>query len=368
MSDARDGVGEWPLRRLLTEVMGSGPNSADDMTRAQATEAMNRLLTGDPAPTTLGAFLLGNRWKRNTPEELAAFVDAMRERSVRGAEPAVSPVDCGANYDGKTETALLGVAAGIVAGAAGTPVVAHSADRLPATSGVVYRHVLDELGVETDLDPTASAAMVDETGFGFYYQPRFNPGVHALLERREALGVRTLLNTVETLANPANASTHLGSFFHRSFPEKIIDTVRESRTLEVDRVVMVRGLEGYDDARPERTTLVEWRGGSVEETDLDAASLGLSVSTDDLGVSDVAGDSASITEGVIGGDRSGRLAEAVLLNAGLRIYAGGDVDSVAAGVERARQAVDDGRAATVLSRLRSFDPDQALAPTTVEAG
>jgi anthranilate phosphoribosyltransferase len=72
MPTERDG---WSLRRLMTEVVGSGHKSADDMTRSQAREAMERIVGGEPPDTTLGAFLLANRWKRNTPEELAAIAD-----------------------------------------------------------------------------------------------------------------------------------------------------------------------------------------------------------------------------------------------------------------------------------------------------
>ncbi|MFC6988816.1 anthranilate phosphoribosyltransferase [Haloplanus sp. GCM10025708] len=348
---------EWTLKRLLTDVMGSGPKSASDMTREQATQGFERVLSGESDPTTLGAFLLANRWKTSAPVELAAFVDAMRERSVRTASPEASPVDCGANYDGKSETALLGVAAGLVAAAAGTPVVAHSADRVPAKGGCAYKHVLDELGVPTDLTPEASAAMVDEVGFGFYYQPRFNPDVHALLDRRDAMGVRTSVNTVETLADPANAGVHLGSFYHLSYATRIIDTVRESG-LPVSRVVMFQGLEGYDDVRPGYTKVAEWTEGDDEISDfeIETAELGMDLERDDLAVADLPADSARVTEEVLAGERTDGFADAVALNAALRLYARTDVETVEAGVERARDVIAEGSAADALADLRQFDP------------
>lgn len=349
---------EWALKELLTDVIGSGPNSATDMSKAQAASAMKHLLADDSDPVTIGAFLLANRWKRNTPEELASFIDVMRDLSVESTDVSVSPVDCGANYDGKTKTALLGVAAGIVAAAAGTPVVVHSANRIPATKGVTYRDVLADLRVETDITPTQSGAMVAETGFGFFYQSQFNPLVHQLLPRREALGVRSFLNTIETLANPANASCHLGSFFHRSFPEKIIDTIKASQSLEFDRVVMVRGLEGYDDARPERTTLIEWQDGSIQERDINAASFGLSVTSEDLGVTDVRQESAMLTESVLNHSSPEPIIEAVTFNAALRMYTAQDVGSIEAGISKARDVIRDGRAQEVLAELRSFSSVQ----------
>ena len=346
--------GDWPLKRLNSEVVASGPRTSEDMTREQAREAFTRLAYGAPAPSTAGAFLVANRWKSNTPTELAAFVDAMREECEL-AEPDVDPVDCGANYDGKAGTALLGVAAGVTAAAAGTPVVIHSGDRTPTKNGDAYKHVLDELGVETDLAPEASAAMVDETGFGFYYQSRFNPLVADLREIRDQLGVRTPINTVETLANPANADVHLGSFFHLPFAKRVTNTLRESETQSVSRVLMVQGLEGYDDVRPGYTKTAEWRGGDIEEDAIETAAFGMDVERADLEVDDTATDSARVTEDVLAGERDGAFAAAVALNAGLRIYAGGGADTVAEATDAARDAVADGSTADVLASLREFE-------------
>ena len=347
-------TGEWTLKRLMTEVVGSGHKSADDMTRAQAEAAMRRVLDREADPTTLGAFWLANRWKRNTPEELAAFVDTMRERC-RIAAPEADPVDCGANYDGKGRTALLGVAAAAVSAAAGVPVAVHSGDRVPTQEQDAYKHVLDELGVRTDLAPGESAQMVDRTGVGFYYQPRFSPAVDGLRDRRAAMGVRTFLNTVETLANPAAASTHLGSFYHLAFAERLVDTTAASESLPFDRVVLFQGLEGYDDIRPGSTVVAEWRAGSsLDDYEIATADYGMDVEREDLAVEDVAADSAAVTEAVLAGEREGAFADAVALNAALRVYAGGGADSIEAGIDAARDAIASGDAADILAAMQTF--------------
>ncbi|USZ70286.1 anthranilate phosphoribosyltransferase [Natronosalvus halobius] len=354
MAQATQDFGEWPLKRLMTEIVGSGPKSADDMTREQAREAFRRILADEPDPTTLGAFWLANRWKKNTPEELAAFTDVMREESVVTAEPDCDPVDCGANYDGKHTTAVLGVAAGIVAAAAGTPIVTHSGDRVPTQKATAYKHVLDELGVRTELEPRESAEMVDETGFGFYYQPTFSPGVHALYDRRDQMGVRTFVNTIETVANPANANVHLGSFYHLAFAKKTCDLVAESEALEFSRVVMFQGMEGYDDIRPGYTKVADWRAGEFDDFEIETAEYGMEMENDDLAVDDVDADSAAITEAVLAGERDDHFADAVALNAAFRMFARDDVADLEDGLERARAVIDDGSAAAVLEDLRAF--------------
>jgi len=352
--DGEEAAGEWPLKRLMTEVVGSGHKSAEDMDRGQAREAMARILAGTPAPTTLGAFWLANRWKRNTPEELAAFVDVMRERTIETATPDCDPVDCGANYDGKGRTALLGVGAGAVAAAAGTPVVVHSGDRTPTQKQDAYEHVLDELGVRTDLAPEESAAMVDDTGVGFYYQPNFAPGVVELFDRRDEMGVRTFVNTVETLVNPAGADVHLGSFFHLAFAKRIVDTFGEMASQDVGTVLMFQGLEGYDDIRPGSTTVAEFRDGAFDDFEVETAEYGMDFESEDLEVGEVAADSAAVTEAVLTGEREDHFADAVALNAALRIYARGDAPDLDAALDDAQRVLESGDAAAVLEELRAF--------------
>ncbi|MFB6160055.1 MAG: anthranilate phosphoribosyltransferase [Haloferacaceae archaeon] len=360
MAGATQEFGEWPLKRLMTEVVGSGPKSAEDMTREQAREAFERILADEPDPTTLGAFWLANRWKHNDATELAAYTDVMCER-VEYATPEADPVDCGANYDGKGETAILGVAAGVVAAGAGTPVVTHSGDRVPTQKQDASKHVLDALGVATELTPRDSAAMVDETGFGFYYQPAFNPAVQDLIDRRDRMGVRTFVNTIETIANPAGAPVHLGSFYHLAFAKKMCETFELSEHHDLDRVIMFQGMEGYDDIRPGYTKVAEWEAGesagtSGEFTDyeIETREYGMDFETDDLAVEDVAADSARITEEVVAGERDDRFRDAVALNAAFRIYARDDAATLEEGLAAARASIDDGSAAAVLEDLRSF--------------
>jgi len=353
MSQPTATFGEWPLQRLMTEVVGSGHKSADDMNRDQAREAFRRILAGEPAETTLGAFWLANRWKRNTPTELAGFTDTMRKENVETAEPDCDPVDCGANYDGKHTTAILGVGAGLVAAAAGTPVVTHSGDRIPTQEADAYKHVLDELGVQTDLSPEESAAMTDDVGFGFYYQPRFNPGVAALYDRRAEMGVRTFVNTIETLGNPANADVHLGSFYHLAFAKRIVDTFTEMESQDLSRVIMFQGLEGYDDIRPGSTVVAEW-DGEFEDYEIETGEYGMDFEREDLEVDAVAADSATITEEVLAGDHDDQFADAIALNAAVRIYARDDTETLADGLELARTVLADGSAADKLDALKQF--------------
>jgi anthranilate phosphoribosyltransferase len=75
---------------------------------------------------------------------------------------------------------------------------------------------------------------------------------------------------------------------------------------------------------------------------------------EDLGVEDVALESARITEEVLAGDREDNFTDAIAVNAALRIYAGGDAEDISGGLEAARDALESGAAAEKLEALRSF--------------
>jgi len=343
------------LMRLMTEAVGSGPKTADDMSREQAGEALRAILTGVAHPVTVGAFLCANRWKHNTWEELAGYIEAMRSYQIRTAPARSGVVDCGANYDGKTRTALLGVAAGLVAAAAGVPVALHSGDRIPTKYGCTYTHVLDALGVPTDLSPEESARSLETTGFGFYYQPRYNPRFHALLDYRNHVGVRTFLNTIERLANPADAHIHLGSFFHLPFARKIIRALTALRSCRYERILLFQGLEGYDDLNPRRTKMVEWRDGAVREFELEPATLGFTFTRKAVQVKNLPETSARITREVLSGARRDHFANAVALNAALRIYAGSDQTSLGEALAVAQSVIQGGQGMAVLEQLQSLE-------------
>jgi anthranilate phosphoribosyltransferase len=119
---------------------------------------------------------------------------------------------------------------------------------------------------------------------------------------------------------------------------------------------MFQGMEGYDDIRPGYTKVAEWTDGDFTDYEIETAEYGMDFEYDDLGVDpdDVAGDSARITREVLTGERDGDFADAVALNAAFRIYARADVDTLDAGLDRAREVIDSGDAAATLEDLQAF--------------
>jgi anthranilate phosphoribosyltransferase len=96
------------------------------------------------------------------------------------------------------------------------------------------------------------------------------------------------------------------------------------------------------------------RGGEIDDFDIETPEHGMDFESEDLSVESVAADSATITEEVLSGARDDHFADAVAVNAALRIYAGGDADGIGAGLDAAWNAIESGAAADRLEALTAF--------------
>ncbi|HSP56382.1 MAG TPA: anthranilate phosphoribosyltransferase, partial [Dehalococcoidia bacterium] len=111
--------------RGYLRAIGQGPRTGRSLTTDEARDAMSLILSGGATAAQAGAFLLLQRYKGESPEELLGLAEAVREGanlirpSVRGL------LDIGSPYDGRTKSIVVSPASAIVAAAAGVSVVMH---------------------------------------------------------------------------------------------------------------------------------------------------------------------------------------------------------------------------------------------------
>jgi anthranilate phosphoribosyltransferase len=324
--------------------VGDGPRGARHLSREEAREAARAILEGEWDPVTLGGFLLAMRWKGETEEELAGLLEGLRDFLVSGSgfegethaysgdsqapelgEPARrSWLDVSGAYDGREETVPVGVAASILAVAAGQPVVLHGAEGIPVKAGVTPVGVLKALGIRPAASPGEAEEQVGVLGITCLEQASFHPRLWGLLPRRWAVAKRTFLNTLEPHLNPLRAGCHLGSVFHPPFAERVAKAL--SLTGIFRRVVIIAGEEGGEELRPGGSLLVEWEEGMAEPrpSTLRPRELGLDWKPRRFtgnAVSWRAEEAARLTEDVLG-RREQELGEAAVANAALRLYSG----------------------------------------------
>jgi anthranilate phosphoribosyltransferase len=334
----------------LREALGALAEGRE-LGRAGARAAMEAILAGEATQAQLGAFLMGLRLRGETAAEVAGFVEAMREASLRVECRFAAAIDlCGTGGDG-AGTVNISTGAALVAAAAGARVAKHG--NRAASSRAGSADVLEALGVPIDLDPAAAARALAEQGFAFLFAPRYHPSMrHAAGPRRE-LGLRTVFNVLGPLTNPAGVRRQLLGVYSDRLRGLLAEALL---ALGAERVWVVHspragggGLDELGLEGPSRVSAVE--GGAVRELEVTPEDAGLARRPGaDLRGGDAA-ENARRLEAVLGGER-GAVREAVLLNAAAALHLAGLAGDLREGAARAAEAIDSGRARALLEELR----------------
>jgi len=328
--------------RAVIKAVGTGPRGSRALTFDEAHAATSALLHGEVSPVQAGAFLIAMRIKGETPPELAGMTQALRDgaRSVASDRPVGGRpvVACAGAFDGMADAPHLSLAAAVLAAAAGARIVVHCGATLGPKRGVTPADVLAALGGPARPDPAESLEMLERSDVALVHAGAAIPGWDALADVRDEIGLRGPLHSAEKLVDHLGATRFVVGHTHSSYRERIIDALK---LLGAHRAVAVRGIEGSDVLRPGRPSAADAHGA------LELPEAPGSVLRGD-GDPDV---SAALTRAICAGDVHGVAAQAATLSAGVRLYAAGRCDSVAAGAGLAAAAIADGRASATLEAL-----------------
>lgn len=338
--------------------VGGGARVSKDLSYNEAKDAMNAIVDGAYHPVTFGSFTLALRWKPETAEEMAGFADAMNERIIKPdvLQPVYGLVSSAGAYDGKERTVNFSIAASLTAAAAGVPTLIHGSENIPAKYGMTPFHILRELGINPLRTVNEAMHGLHTCGIGYLHQSVVNPQMHNLLEHRKQVGKRTFLNSIEPLINPYNASAHIGGFFHRPFGELMGNAIATMET-GFPRALMIAGIEGSDEIKPGRSLIVEWNDNQLQTYYIEPFHFGIHASDEET-ASKVSGDihamakeSAELITAYLNQSAPEGYCDLVLLNAGLRIYAGGITATIEDGYQLARQVYQEGKVSDVFQRI-----------------
>jgi len=326
--------------------------SGNHLTADHASAVLSEIMEGRSSEVQTGAFLISLRTKGETVPELVGLARTMRSLATPVNATRGDLVDT-AGTGGGPSTFNVSTTAAIVAAGAGCAVAKHGNRSNTSLSGSA--DLLEALGVDIELDSALVGRSIDEVGFGFLFAPRHHQAMAHVAPVRKELAVRTIFNFLGPLTNPAGASRQVIGVADRQYQETIAEALVG---LECEAALVVAGDDGLDEisiSGPSR--MIEVVDGSTRELIVNPGDYGIELAD----LSTVAGgtpeDNADATRAVLEGERSPRR-DLVLLNAAAAIYVGGQADDFAAGVEAAREAIDSGAAAGVLSRLVSFTADR----------
>ena len=312
----------------------------------EASEVLEIIMAGDASEVQISALLIGLRTKGETVEEIAGLARAMRSFAA-GVRTARDELVDTAGTGGGRSTFNVSTTAALIAAGAGCAVAKHGNRSATGRSGSA--DVLEALGVNIDLEPQAVGTCIDEVGFGFMFAPRHHQATRFVVPVRKELAVRTIFNFLGPLTNPAGARRQVVGVSDAAYVEILAGALA---LLGVDRALVVSSQDALDEMSISApTTVVEVDGPDLKTYTVRPEDCGLATAADADAVSGGSPqDNAATTRAIFAGERGPRRDLAVL-NAGAAIYAGGRVDGLAAGVEAAQAAIDDGSATKTLDAL-----------------
>jgi anthranilate phosphoribosyltransferase len=211
------------------------------LTRAEAAEAFDAMLSGEVTPAQMGGFLMALRVRGESVEELTGAVSAMRSKmlEVEAPDNAIDIVGTGGDGIGSYNVSTL---AAIIVAACGVPVAKHGNRAASSRSGA--SDVLTALNVKIGLPPEAVAACLSEAGIGFMMAQTHHAAMRHVGPARVELGTRTIFNLLGPLSNPAGVKRQLLGVFSSSWLEPLAHVLQN---LGSERVWLVHGSDGMDE-------------------------------------------------------------------------------------------------------------------------
>ena len=246
----------------------------------------------------------------------------------------------------RSHTFNISPCAMFVAAAAGAKVSKHGGRSVSSKSGSA--DAMEALGVNINLKPDAIARCIEEVGVGFMFAPNHHPAMKNVAPVRRELGVKTIFNVLGPLTNPAGAPNILMGVFH---PDLVGIGVRALQRLGAEHAVVVYGQDGMDEVSMGASTLVgELKDGEVSEYEIHPEDFGLVMASNRALKVSTPEESRAMLLSVLD-DQEGPARDTVALNAGVALYAANVADSMAEGLERAREALASGAAKAKLEAL-----------------
>jgi anthranilate phosphoribosyltransferase len=334
-------------------------DAARQLTDEQIRQSVELLADEKVAAELKAEFLTALAKKGETPDEIAGFARALRDKSIpppldaeTRAREILDVVGTGGDRLG---TFNISTAAAIICAAAGVTVAKHGNRAVTSQAGSA--DVLEALGVRIDLSPAEAAHSLREHNFAFFFAPNYHPAFKHIAPARKICagrGQRTVFNLLGPLLNPARPSAMLVGVPRPELCEPLAHVLQ---SLGVRRAMVVCGKVsgvGYLDELSTlgENTIAEFyqeRGFTVSTTMPSQFPLSPAMLADLLGGDKIA--NAKIVRDILSGKERGPKRDSVLLNAAAALFIAGKTKSLAEGWDLASETIDRGQANAKLTEL-----------------
>ena len=317
----------------------------EDLTYDEAYRTMDEIMSGAASEVQMSSYLTAMAMKGETIDEITASAEAMRNHCIRLLNDVDALEIVGTGGDG-SNTFNISTTSSIVISAAGVPVAKHG--NRSASSKCGAADVLEELGVNIQIEPDKSLQCLKENNICFLFAQNYHIAMRYVASVRRELGIRTIFNILGPLTNPAGATMQVLGVYDKELVEPLAKVLNN---LGVKSALSVYGIDGMDEISvSDKTCVCEIRDGEIKSYEIDPSEFGfVKCSIEDL----VGGDpkeNARITLDILKGQK-GPKRNAVVLNSAAGLYVAGAAESIGDGVKIAEDMIDSGKA---LQQLENF--------------
>ncbi len=333
----------FPVKEKLEKIM-DGKNLTGD----EAALFMEELTDGSLSELHIAGYLTALNAKGISAEEIAGCASVLQKKRIpiKTSEPVLDT--CGTGGDGLGTFNISSFSA-LVAAAGGAAVAKHGNRAVSSQSGSAdfYR----ELGIPVDITPQQAEKLLREERFAFLFAPVYHKAMRFAAPVRKALGVKTIMNLLGPLVNPAAAEYQIIGVYREDLCEIVANA---AHMLGVNRVMVIHGLDGIDElsvSAPSRVVYID-EEGQKENYIFDPATVGISGFTlHDLKGGDPR-ENRDMALALLDGKGNNAVKEAVLLNGGAGLYVYGKAKSIGEGYELAKKAFEEGKVHELIKKLQ----------------
>jgi anthranilate synthase/phosphoribosyltransferase len=332
----------YPIKKILSKL-----TKLEALSFEEAGGFMDELTEGNLNPSQVAGFLVALNCKGYTSEEIAGFASVLKKKKV--PFPTNQPVIdmCGTGGDGLGTFNISSFAALVVA-ACGVPVAKHGNRAVSSLCGSADFY--KELGISIDLTPESSCRLLEHTNFCFLFAPAYHGAMkHAVPVRRE-LGMKTIMNLIGPLSNPAEAKTQLIGIYSK---ELCKSEAQAAHMLGVKNIMVVHGLDGIDEVSVSGPThIVEVdENGYTKEYLFQPEEVGIKPYAQEELLGGDARKNVQLAVDILNGKGKAAVRDCVLLNAGAALYVAKKAENIKQGYELARQVLESGKVKSTIDAI-----------------
>lgn len=316
------------------------------------------LVEGQLCETEIRDLLVGFIEKDPEPPEVAGAMEALRSSARAFSAPQGLFADtCGTGGDG-FHTVNVSTAVAFVVAAAGLPVAKHGNRSLSSKCGSA--DVLAAVGVELSPSPEIARLCLDRAGICFLYAPLYHPGLRHAGPVRKQLKLRTVMNLLGPLVNPARPPIQMVGVYD----PRVIPLVAESLQLSGCRSALVVHGAGLDELALHAPSLCAYvHDGKIEPLTIDPQALGLAPAPIEALRGGTPEENGHWLVELLSGRGSRAHNDFVALNAGALLWLAKPQSTLVSCVQRAQNILREGQGLRCLRQLAQYSQ---LQPTDLE--